>query len=116
MLKNSPKIQNQPIKINLKRNDYFLKSYEYPIRISITVGLCSPKCDNFSQSGHTGCETRRHRNLRSRTITYVGTGLANIFGERTPCKKLADFYPRQGNLLQRNNFSVVYKTSLHFTK
>jgi hypothetical protein len=28
---------------------------------------------------------------------YVGTGLA-------------------GNLLQRNNFSAVYKTSLHFTK
>jgi hypothetical protein len=31
-----------------------------------------------------------HRNLRSRTSTYVGTGLANIFGERTPCKKMAD--------------------------
>jgi hypothetical protein len=47
---------------------------------------------------------------------YVGTGPANIFGERTPCKKLADLHPRQGNLLQRNNFSAVYKTSLHFAK
>jgi hypothetical protein len=37
-------------------------------------------------------------------------------GERTPCKKLADLRPRQGNLLQRNYFSAVYKTSLHFTK
>jgi hypothetical protein len=27
-----------------------------------------------------------------------------IFGERTPCKKLADLHPSQGNLLQRNNF------------
>jgi hypothetical protein len=42
--------------------------------------------------------------------------LANIFGERTPCNKLADLHPRQGNLLQRNNFSVVYQTSLHFAK
>jgi hypothetical protein len=33
------------------------------------------------------------------------------FGERTPCKKLL-----QGNSLRRNNFSGVYKTSLHFTK
>jgi hypothetical protein len=45
-----------------------------------------------------------HRILRSRT-KYVGTGLANIFGERTPCKKLADLHPRHGNLLQRNKFS-----------
>jgi hypothetical protein len=57
-----------------------------------------------------------HRNLRSRTSTYVGTGLASIFGERAPCKKLADLSPRQGNLLQRNNFSAVYKTSFDFTK
>jgi hypothetical protein len=27
-----------------------------------------------------------HRNLRSRTRKNVGPGLANIFGERTPCK------------------------------
>jgi hypothetical protein len=39
-----------------------------------------------------------------RTTTYVGTGLANIFGERTPCKKLADLHPGQGNLLERNDF------------
>jgi hypothetical protein len=30
-----------------------------------------------------------------------------IFWERTPCKKLADLHPWQGNLLQRNNFSAV---------
>jgi hypothetical protein len=37
-----------------------------------------------------------------------GPGPANIFGERIPCKKLADLHSGQGNLLQRNNFSVVY--------
>jgi hypothetical protein len=37
-------------------------------------------------------------------------------GERTTCQKLADHHPRQDNLLQRNNFSGVYKTSLHITK
>jgi hypothetical protein len=58
------------------------------------------------------CVRRKHRNLRSRICTYVGTGLANILGERTPCKKLADLHPRQGNLLQRNNFSVVYVQNL----
>jgi hypothetical protein len=47
---------------------------------------------------------------------YVGTGPANIFGEKTPCKKLADLHPRQGNSLQRYHFSVVCKTSLNFTK
>jgi hypothetical protein len=47
---------------------------------------------------------------------YGPPGLPNILRERTPCKKLADLHPRQGNLLLRNNFSVVYKTSLHFTK
>jgi hypothetical protein len=59
---------------------------------------------------------KNHRNLTFRIYKYVGAGLANIFGERTPCEKLADLYPRQGNLLQRNIFSAVYKTSLHFTK
>jgi hypothetical protein len=34
----------------------------------------------------------------------------------THCKKMADLHPRQGNLLQRNNFSAVCKTSLHFAK
>jgi hypothetical protein len=29
---------------------------------------------------------------------YAGTGPANIFGERTPSKKLADLHPRQVNL------------------
>jgi hypothetical protein len=44
-------------------------------------------------------------------LDHVGTGPANLFGKRTPCKKSADLHPRQGNLLQRNNFSVAYKTS-----
>jgi hypothetical protein len=35
---------------------------------------------------------------------------------RTPCIKSADLHPCQGNLLQRNNFSGVSKTSLHYTK
>jgi hypothetical protein len=35
---------------------------------------------------------------------YVGTGLANIFGERTPCKKLADLHPRQGNYFKGTLF------------
>jgi hypothetical protein len=43
-------------------------------------------------------------------------GPVNIFGERTPRKILADLHPREGNLLQRNIFTGVYKTSLHFTK
>jgi hypothetical protein len=38
------------------------------------------------------------------------------FGGKIRCKKSADLHPRQGNLLQRNNFTAVYKTSLHFTK
>jgi hypothetical protein len=49
-------------------------------------------------------------------ILELGTGPSNILGKRTPCKKLADLLPRQGNLLQRSNFSAAYKTSLHFTK
>jgi hypothetical protein len=39
-----------------------------------------------------------------------------FLGKEHLVKKLADLHPRQGNLLQRNNFSAVYKTSLHFTK
>jgi hypothetical protein len=31
-------------------------------------------------------------------------------------EKLADLHPRQGNLLQRNNFSAVNTTSLYYTK
>jgi hypothetical protein len=37
-------------------------------------------------------------------ILDLEQGLASIFGERTPCKKLANLHPRHGNLLQRNNF------------
>jgi hypothetical protein len=29
---------------------------------------------------------------------------------------MADLYPRQGYLLQRNSSSAAYKTSLHFTR
>jgi hypothetical protein len=29
------------------------------------------------------------------------------------CKKFDDLQPKQGNLLHRNNFEVVFKTSLH---
>jgi hypothetical protein len=36
---------------------------------------------------------------RKNLATLGGTGLANILGERTPCKKLADLHPRQGNLI-----------------
>jgi hypothetical protein len=58
-----------------------------------------------------------HRNLKTRTCTYVGTGPENIFfGKRTPCKKLPDIHPRQDNLLLGKKISAVYKTSLHFTK
>jgi hypothetical protein len=39
---------------------------------------------------------------------YVGTGPADILGERTTCKKLSDLHPR----LQRNNFSGVYIQNL----
>jgi hypothetical protein len=56
----------------------------------------------------------RHRNLGTTQNKYVGTGPANIFGESG--KKLYDLHPRQGNVLQSNTFSAVYKTSLHFTK
>jgi hypothetical protein len=38
-----------------------------------------------------------------------------FFWGRTPCKKWADLHPRQGNLLQRNNFSAGLQnlSSLH---
>jgi hypothetical protein len=35
---------------------------------------------------------------------------------KTPCKKSAELHPSQGNLLQRNIFSMVYKTPLHLKK
>jgi hypothetical protein len=38
------------------------------------------------------------------------------FGWKNPCKKSADLYPRQGNLLHWNIFTGLNKTSLHFTK
>jgi hypothetical protein len=38
------------------------------------------------------------------------------FLEKNPCKKSADLHPRQGNLIQRNIFTGLSKTSLHFTK
>jgi hypothetical protein len=44
---------------------------------------------------------------------FALTGPSKSFEESI---KLANFHPRQGNLFQRNNFSVVYKASLHFTK
>jgi hypothetical protein len=56
-----------------------------------------------------------HGNLRNKTSMFAN-GPVNIFGERTPRKILADLHPREGNLLQRNIFTGVYKTSLHFTK
>jgi hypothetical protein len=36
-----------------------------------------------------------------------------FLGKEHLVKKLADLHPRQDNLLQRNNFSAVYKTSLY---
>jgi hypothetical protein len=40
-----------------------------------------------------------------------------FLGEKHLVKNwLISALPRQGNLLQRNNFSGVYKSSLHFTK
>jgi hypothetical protein len=35
---------------------------------------------------------------------------------KKPCKKAADLHPRQGNLLQRNIFTGLSKTSLYITK
>jgi hypothetical protein len=46
----------------------------------------------------------------TRTSIFVCTGPANIFGERTPCKKMADVHPRKGNLLQRNNLQGCIKS------
>jgi hypothetical protein len=56
-----------------------------------------------------------HRNLRTRTSTLAQ--VVQIFGGKEHLvKKSADLHPRQGNLLQRSNFSAAYKTSLNFTK
>jgi hypothetical protein len=52
-------------------------------------------------------------NLRTRTNMLAH--VLQMFLGKTPCKKLAALHPRQGNLLQKNKFSAVYKTSLHFT-
>jgi hypothetical protein len=38
------------------------------------------------------------------------------FWRKNPCKKSADLHPRQGNLLQRNIFTGLNKTSLNSTK
>jgi hypothetical protein len=43
---------------------------------------------------------------------YVGTGPANILGERTPCNKSSDLHPGQGNLLHRDK--VIYFTGTIF--
>jgi hypothetical protein len=43
--------------------------------------------------------------------------LQNFFlVKKTPCKKLAHLHPNQGNLLRRNNFIGILKTTLHWTK
>jgi hypothetical protein len=39
-----------------------------------------------------------------------------FWGKEHLVKKSADLHPRQGNSLQRNYFSAVYTTSLHFSK
>jgi hypothetical protein len=38
------------------------------------------------------------------------------FLAKNPCKKSADLHPRQGNLLQRNIFTGLNKTSLYNTE
>jgi hypothetical protein len=55
-----------------------------------------------------------HRNLKTRTITLAQV-MQIFFGERTPCKRLADLHPRQGNLLQREQFFIGLQnlSSLH---
>jgi hypothetical protein len=55
-----------------------------------------------------------HRNLRTRTSMLAQA--LQFFWERTPGKKVADLHPRQGNILQRNNFSGVYETFLYSWK
>jgi hypothetical protein len=54
--------------------------------------------------------------LRLHGTSTLALVLQIFFGETTPCKKSADLHLRQANLLQRNNFSGVCKTSLHLTK
>jgi hypothetical protein len=46
---------------------------------------------------------------------YVCAGPANILGKK-PCKKSADLHHRQGNLVHRNIFTGLKKTSLCYTK
>jgi hypothetical protein len=55
-----------------------------------------------------------HRNLSTRTRMFEL--LLQTFWAKNPCKKPADLHPRQGNLLHRNIFTGLNKTSLHFTK
>jgi hypothetical protein len=64
-----------------------------------------------------------HRNLRNGTTIEIlelqqvcWHRFCEYFWGKTPCKKSADLHPRQGNYYQRNHFSAVYKTYLHFTK
>jgi hypothetical protein len=73
------------------------------------------KMDTWRPSSSASCPAsawlkkgdRGHRNLKTRTSTYV---LQILFGGKTPCKKLADLHPRQGNLIQRTVFSGLQNT------
>jgi hypothetical protein len=81
---------------------------------SLTPGFRFWSCQWFRLWTRTP-RTLKHRNLRSRT-SMLAHVLQIFLGKEHLVKKLANHHPRQGNLLQRNNFSAVYKTYLHFTK
>jgi hypothetical protein len=70
--------------------------------------------DAFMHAGRSNCP--ENRGVSPIEIAHVLAALANILGEKKPCKNSADLHPRQGNLLQWNIFTGLNKTSLYFTK
>jgi hypothetical protein len=57
----------------------------------------------FRRGNLIRCIMYNHRNLRSRT-SMLAQALQIFWGKETPCKKLADLHPRQGNLLEKEHF------------
>jgi hypothetical protein len=97
---------------------------------------------NADSSGHPGwpqSPRKRHRAQEFRQLRLTATGdsllksetieildlhgtsmlaqaLQIFLGKEHIVKKSADLHPRLGNLLQRNKFYAVYKTSLYYAK
>jgi hypothetical protein len=78
-----------------------------------TFLVTSETCGSFFGLHRGG---NSHRNLRSRTSMLAQVWQIFWGKEHLVRNPLISTLHRQGNLLQRNNFSAVYKTSRQFTK